>query len=84
VRLVSLRTRLDAILSEAGLEIAGGTVLFRLIRSTAAVRLHAHLGAHGILTRDFDYDRETIRFGLPSGDADFNRLSRALASFEPG
>ncbi|HUT49700.1 MAG TPA: threonine-phosphate decarboxylase CobD [Alphaproteobacteria bacterium] len=83
-RLVSLRTRLDGIVSEAGLEIVGGTDLFRLTRSAAAARLHAHLGGRGILTRNFDYDPQTIRIGLPGSDAEFARLSQALASFEPG
>lgn len=83
-RLVSLRTRLDGVLSEAGLEVVGGTDLFRLIRSAAATRLHAHLGAQGILTRTFDYDTEIIRIGLPGGDGDFARLTRALALFRSG
>lgn len=83
-RLVSLRTRLDGVLSEAGLEIVGGTDLFRLTRSNGAARLHAHLGSRGILTRDFDYDTQIIRIGLPGNDADFARLAQALASFEPG
>jgi cobalamin biosynthesis protein CobC len=83
-RLRGLRERLDDVLSAAGLEIAGGTDLFRLVRSAEAAALHAHLGAEGILARDFDYAPDWLRFGLPGDEAAFARLARALASFEPG
>jgi len=83
-QLTSLRTRLDEVLREAGLEVVGGTDLFRLIRSAAAAQLHAHLGAQGILTRIFDHDAEAVRIGLPGDDADFARLAQALTSFGAG
>ena len=83
-QLTSLRTRLDDVLREAGLEVVGGTDLFRLIRNSTAAQLHVHLGAQGILTRIFDYDAEAIRVGLPGSDGEFIRLARALASFRPG
>lgn len=81
-RLSTLRSRLDAILEAAGLTVVGGTDLFRLAGSAEAARLHAHLGAHGILTRAFDHDDGVLRFGLPGDDADFARLERALALME--
>jgi cobalamin biosynthetic protein CobC len=81
-RLRSLRQTLDGVLGDAGLEILGGTELFRLIRCDDAPALHAHLGAQGILTRIFDYELSWMRFGLPGDDAAFARLTQALASFE--
>lgn len=83
-RLRSLRQTLDGVLGDAGLEILGGTELFRLIRCDDAPALHAHLGARGILTRIFDYEPTWVRFGLPGDDAAFARLTQALASFETG
>jgi cobalamin biosynthetic protein CobC len=83
-RLRSLRQTLDGVLGDAGLEVLGGTDLFRLIRCDAAAALHAHLGARGILTRIFDYELSWMRFGLPGAEAAFARLTQALASFETG
>lgn len=83
-RLRSLREKLDDVLGEAGLEIVGGTDLFRLIRHAEAAALHAHLGANGILTRSFEYAPDWLRFGLPGDAAAFARLTRALAAFEAG
>lgn len=81
-RLHTLRQRLDEVLGQWGLEVLGGTDLFRLIRRADAAALHAHLGANGILTRGFDYEPSWLRFGLPGDDTAFARLSAALATFE--
>jgi cobalamin biosynthetic protein CobC len=83
-RLRSLRQRLDGVLGDAGLEILGGTDLFRLIRCDDAASLHAHLGARGILTRIFGDEPGWIRFGLPGDDTAFARLTQALASLRTG
>jgi len=45
--------RLDEVLTDAGLEVVGGTSLFRLVQMQAAVELFHHLGRAGILVRHF-------------------------------
>jgi cobalamin biosynthetic protein CobC len=74
--------RLDGLLIECGLEIIGGTPLFRLARIRWAPELFHHLGRAGILVRRFAQEPTWLRFGLP-GTADmWNRLRMALAAFE--
>ena len=48
-RLARAARRLDAVLERAGLEIIGGTSLFRLVQTPAADALFHHLGRAGIL-----------------------------------
>ncbi len=71
--------RLDAVLGAAGLEIVGGTDLFRLARSPAAPRLFDALGNAGILVRHFPDHPEWLRFGLPADDREYARLRDALS-----
>jgi cobalamin biosynthesis protein CobC len=72
---------LDGILVKAGLDIIGGTDLFRLVRSEAAPALFEHLGHAGLYVRTFP-DRETwLRFGLPAHASVRKRMNKALASF---
>lgn len=74
-------SRLDQLLTEAGLEVVGGTSLFRLARTAAASALFHHLGHAGIVVRRFAEHPTWLRFGIPS-DADVrDRLRTALASF---
>lgn len=54
-RLAQEMTRLDRILHEAGLEVIGGTLLFRLAASPDACALFDRLGQASILVRKFDY-----------------------------
>jgi cobalamin biosynthesis protein CobC len=75
--------RLDAVLTGAGIEIVGGTSLFRLVRMPAADRLFHHLGRAGILTRRFPGQRVWLRIGMPGSEAAWDRLRAALAEF-PG
>jgi cobalamin biosynthesis protein CobC len=70
--------RLDALLSAAGFGLVGGTHLFRLVESVHAGRSFARLCAAGILTRRFDERPSWLRFGLPAGPRDFERLAEAL------
>ncbi len=65
-RLAKAAKRLDAILTGAGLEIVGGTSLFRLARTPAAQALFHHLGRAGILTRVFA-DQQRLAALRPSG-----------------
>jgi cobalamin biosynthetic protein CobC len=80
-RLAQAARRLDHILAGAGLEIAGGTSLFRLVRTTAAPELFHHLGRAGILVRRFGGQAAWLRFGLPASEPDWQRLAAAIAAF---
>ena len=72
--------QLDAILTHSGLDIVGGTTLFRLVRTPAARELFHHLGRAGILVRGFPEQANWLRFGLPAAEA-WRRLQIALAAF---
>jgi cobalamin biosynthesis protein CobC len=74
-------TRLDAILSGAGLDIIGGTTLVRLAQIQAAHELFQHLGRAGVLTRIFPDHATWLRFGLPATEQDWQRLQFAVAGF---
>jgi cobalamin biosynthesis protein CobC len=74
--------RLDGILTEAGLDIAGGTSLYRLVRTPAAADLFQHLGRAGILVRRFVERPMWLRFGLPGSEDAWMRLRAALADFD--
>jgi cobalamin biosynthetic protein CobC len=80
-RLKQAAARLDAILTGSGLELIGGTALFRLVQSSAASELFRHLGRAGILTRVFPEHATWIRFGLPAAEQDWQRLQIAMADF---
>lgn len=80
-RLAAAAARLDAILRDAGLDIVGGTALFRLTRTPAARLLFHRLGCAGILTRAFRDRPEWLRFGLPGAEPDWRRLQNAMAAF---
>jgi len=80
-RLAKAAIRLDATLSAAGLEVIGGTSLFRLAQTPAAEALFQHLGRAGILVRAFPENSRWLRFGLPANEQAWRRLNVALASF---
>ena len=73
--------RLDALLVACGLEVAGGTNLFRYVRSPHASALFQVLGSRGILVRPFGFDANVLRIGLPADDSAFMRLEAALRAF---
>jgi cobalamin biosynthetic protein CobC len=73
--------RLDVMLAGAGLEVVGGTTLFRLARTPAASALFQHLGHAGILARVFPNNTTWLRFGLPADEAAWRRLEISLCSF---
>jgi cobalamin biosynthesis protein CobC len=81
-RLTRSAGRLDGLLTNSGLEIVGGTNLFRLVRSDAAGELFRHLGRAGILVRRFPEQSNRLRFGLPSNEKAWRRLQIALAAFK--
>jgi cobalamin biosynthesis protein CobC len=80
-RLAKAARRLDAVLTESGLEIVGGTALFRLVRTRRARDLFDHLGRAGILVRLFPDNGLWVRFGLPRTVRDWRRLQIAMAAF---
>jgi cobalamin biosynthetic protein CobC len=71
---------LDALLKKFGLEIVGGTALYRLARTPNADMLFQHLGRAGILVRRFTDQPQWLRFGLPANDSEMTRLATALAA----
>lgn len=76
------RTReLDELLSTGGLQVVGGTPLFRLVRTAAAGALFSHLGCAGIWVRRYAEQPEWLRFGLPHGEQEWRRLREALSRF---
>jgi cobalamin biosynthesis protein CobC len=79
--LAQAATSLDAVLTGAGLEIIGGTDLFRLARSKAASALFGHLGRAGIYARTFNEHPNWLRFGPPPNASARKRLRKALATF---
>jgi cobalamin biosynthetic protein CobC len=79
-RLTKAGARLDAILTAAGLDIVGGTTLFRLTHTRAASAMFHHLGRAGILVRVFPDHAAWLRFGLPARDQDWRRLEIAMAA----
>jgi cobalamin biosynthetic protein CobC len=81
-RLAQAAGRLDQVLAGAGLTIAGGTSLFRLVRTNAAPELFHHLGRSGILVRRFSRQAAWLRFGLPASEPDWQRLAVAMAAFD--
>ncbi|WP_213741468.1 threonine-phosphate decarboxylase CobD [Bradyrhizobium sp. dw_411] len=72
--------KLDAVLANAGFTIAGGTGLFRLARRADAGRLHTMLATQHIWCRRFEWADDLLRFGLPAGDRELERLAAALGS----
>jgi cobalamin biosynthesis protein CobC len=77
-RLAKAAKRLDAVLAGAGLDIVGGTALFRLARMPAAAALFDHLGRAGILVRVFADNASWLRFGLPATAQEWRRLEAAM------
>ena len=75
--------RLISVLTDAGLEIVGGTPLFQLANHAAASTLFTHLAEAGILTRAFLARPDWLRFGIPGPDANFERLAAALSDWKP-
>lgn len=74
---------LDAVLAEAGLDLIGGTSLFRLARHPRAVALHEALARRHIWVRRFPAAPDRLRFGLPPDPAARDRLAGALAEALP-
>ena len=78
VALAQSRERLDSILSAHGLQLVGGTDLYRLFLCAEAGTYFERLARAGILVRAFQDHPDWLRFGLPGTDSDFERLDKAL------
>jgi cobalamin biosynthesis protein CobC len=80
-QLAHAASRLDALLAAAGLDVVGGTSLFRLVQTPRADGLFDRLGRGGIIARRFAERPTWLRFGLPHGEDAWRRLHAALAAF---
>lgn len=70
---------LDEVLQANGFRPSGGTVFFRLASHDSSREIFTHLAGRGILTRPFE-GRSQLRFGLPKGSEEWDRLRDALSS----
>lgn len=74
-RLAADRVRLDGLLTQAGLQVLGGTDLFRYVAGPEG--LETRLAQAGVLIRAFDDAPGRFRFGLPDPTG-WDRLEQAL------
>lgn len=81
VRLKAAAARLDGVLVRAGLQIVGGTSLFRLVQSPRAADLFDHLARSAVLVRRFHDHPTWLRFGIPADDTAFERIDEALGAW---
>jgi cobalamin biosynthesis protein CobC len=79
VRLLGDCQRLDTEVSRHGWALVGGTPLFRLYETGDAVRAQEALARSRIWSRIFPYNRGWLRLGLPGDEAEWARLTAALA-----
>lgn len=75
--------RLACLLGERGLQPAGGTWLFQWMRTPDAQRIHEALARRAVLTRRFS-EPDSLRFGLPGTEAEWERLAWALEAVDGG
>ena len=79
VRLAAQVIKLEGVLTDAGFDIVGGTLLYRLARHPDALALHRRLAQKQIWCRSFDWAKDLLRFGLPENAQALERLASALA-----
>ncbi|MBV8522091.1 MAG: threonine-phosphate decarboxylase [Acetobacteraceae bacterium] len=70
--------RVDTMLAQSGICVAGGTRLFRLAECADAVKVFAQLGRAGVFVRRFVAYPRWLRFGLPGDEHAWTRLDTAL------
>jgi cobalamin biosynthetic protein CobC len=70
--------RLDRLLVASGLEVVGGTTLYRLVATDHAEAIYQTLAQRGIMVRQFQYNPKWLRFGLPRREPAWRRLEVAL------
>lgn len=76
-RLKADAERLDSLMLEAKVEIAGGTDLFRLYYVEDAAAWQVRLAKHHIWSRIFPYSKHWLRLGLPHPD-EWSRIQTAV------
>jgi cobalamin biosynthetic protein CobC len=81
-RLDGRARELDALLGAIGVEVVGGTSLFRLTTTANAASAFETLCEAGVLTRPFADQPQWLRFGLPK-PGDMDRLAQALRRIAP-
>ena len=69
------------LLRRIGVDLVGGTPLFRLISHPGAPGLFAVLAEAGILTRAFAAEPSWLRFSYPADEAGWARLEAAVEAF---
>lgn len=79
-QLVDEMADLSLMLAEHQLSVFGGTPLYALAGLRKAHALQEALARQKVWTRVFDYAPTWIRFGLPGGADNLDRLSRALGA----
>jgi len=81
-RLAADARRLDDLLIRAGLNVLGGTSLFRLAAADDAQGRFVRMAEAGVLTRPFDHAPTWLRLGLPDPD-NWPRVEAALMESAP-
>jgi cobalamin biosynthesis protein CobC len=79
IQLAGAAEKLDQLLADAGVEVVGGTSLFRLVRTRRAHEIYRHLGTAGIIARAFRKQPTWLRFGIPS-EPNWERVRSRLAT----
>ena len=81
IDLISNGKRLKRLLSDFGLKPNGSCDLFQWTKTNKAQSYHQQLAQQGILTRVFD-SPDSLRFGLPKTEYDWQRLQKALQQLD--
>lgn len=79
--LIADSERLSNALARHGLAPAGGCALFQWVKTPRAQLLHVALARQGVLTRWFS-DPESLRFGLPKDEQQWQRFEHVLGELE--
>jgi cobalamin biosynthesis protein CobC len=77
LRLQQASQRLADLLAEHGLPAQGGCALFQWLLTPQAAALYGYFAQRGILLRHFSQP-QSLRFGLPASEADWQCLHAAL------
>ena len=77
LRLASEAEALDRIAASFGLQLVGGTALFRTYDTPDATRAQDHLARNRIWSRIFPYSSRWLRLGLPGNPTEWARLASA-------
>ena len=73
--------RLNELLANHRLKIIGGTDLFTLIETDAALNLYNFFGQAGIFVRRFENQLTWLRIGLPGTEVEWERLKNTLKRY---